>query len=153
MHLNLTEIHLFAHVTHKIPQFDWLLSAEVVPIKRSPLEADPIQCGTQHVQHHSELKFKSVKMPKAPNKSRVGEDNDTPLHGAINEAEAECHRQKLHQTIIDLKTSTTEPNIREIMGDFILSTKTCCEEVYPPQKCGRTESFTFHGRSLWPSDL
>ena len=26
-------IHPFAHITHKIPQFDWLLPAEVVPIK------------------------------------------------------------------------------------------------------------------------
>ena len=73
-------------------------------------------------------------MPKAPNKFGVGEDDDTPLHRAINEAEAERHQQKLHQTIIDLKTSAMEPDIREIMGNFILSTKTCCEEVYPPSK-------------------
>ena len=30
-------------------------------------------------------------MPKAPNKPGVGEDDDTPLHRAINEAEAERH--------------------------------------------------------------
>ena len=71
-------------------------------------------------------------MPKGQDKSSVEEEDVAPLHGAINEAEAERHRQKLHQTIIDLKTSATEPDIREIMGDFILSTKTCCEEVYPP---------------------
>ena len=82
-------------------------------------------------------------MPKAQRKSRVEEE--VPLHSTINEAEAERHRQKLHQTIIDLKMSATEPNIREIMGNFILSTKTCCEEVYPPRKCRHTESFTFNG--------
>ena len=80
------------------------------------------------------LNPKGVKMPKAPNKSSVGEDDDTPLHRAINKAEAEHYRQKLQQTIIDLKVSTAEPDIREIMGDFISATKTCCEEVYPPSK-------------------
>ena len=84
-------------------------------------------------------------MPKAQSKSRVEEEDVVPFHRVINKAEAEHHQQKLHQIIIDLKTSATEPDIREIMGDFILSTKTCCEEVYPPQKCRHTESFTFHG--------
>ena len=71
-------------------------------------------------------------MPKAHNKSRVGEEDDTFLHGAINKAEAKLHQQKLQQTIIDLKMSAAEPDIREIMGDFISATKVCCEEVYPP---------------------
>ena len=84
-------------------------------------------------------------MPMAPNKSGVGEDDDTPLHIAINKAEAKCHQKELHQTIINLKMSAAEPDIREIMGDFILSTKTCCEEVYPPRKCECTESSAFHG--------
>ena len=36
-------------------------------------------------------------MPKAHNKSRAGEEDDTSLHGAINEAEAKLHRQKLNK--------------------------------------------------------
>ena len=53
-------------------------------------------------------------------------------HRAINEEEAESHRQKLQKTITDLKANATETEIREIMGDFILATKLCCEEIYPP---------------------
>ena len=68
-------------------------------------------------------------MPKAQRKSRV-EEEDVPLHGAINEEEATRHWHKLEQTINDLKRSALE--IREIMGDFILSIKNCCEEIYPP---------------------
>ena len=64
----------------------------------------------------------------------MDKEDVVPPHGAINESEAERHRQKLQQMIIDLKTNATEPDIREIMGDFILATKTCCEEVYPPSE-------------------
>ena len=73
-------------------------------------------------------------MPKVHNKSGAGEEDDTSLHGAINEAKAKLHWQKLQQTIIDLKTSAAEPDIREIMEDFVSATKACCEEVYPPSK-------------------
>ena len=73
-------------------------------------------------------------MPKAHNKPGMDKEVVVPPHGAINEAEAERHRQKLQQTINDLKTNATDPEIREIMGDFILATKICCEEVYPPSE-------------------
>ena len=71
-------------------------------------------------------------MPKAHNKTGMDKEVVAPPQGAINEEEAECHRQKLQKTINDLKTNATEPKIREIMGDFILATKSCCEEIYPP---------------------
>ena len=32
----------------------------------------------------------------------------------------------------DLRKSTMEQNIREIMGDFMVAVKACCEEIYPP---------------------
>ena len=60
---------------------------------------------------------------KAHNKTSMDKEDVVPPHGAINKAEAECHRQKLQQTIINLKTNA---------NDFILATKTCCEEIYPP---------------------
>ena len=93
-------------------------------------------------------------MPKAHNKSGVGEEDDTSLHGAINEAETKLHWQKLQQTIIDLKMSAVEPDIREIMGDFISATKVCCEEIYPPppSRSGCTERVTLDGRPVWPSN-
>ena len=91
-------------------------------------------------------------MPKAHNKSGAREEDDTSLHGAINEAEAKLHPQKLQQTIIDLKTSAVESDIREIMGDFVSATKVCCEEVYPPPRSGCTESVTLDGRPIWPSN-
>ena len=71
-------------------------------------------------------------MPKAQRKSKVEEEEDVPLHSTINEEEAIRHQHKLEQTINDLKRSALEPEIREIMGDFILSIKNCCEEIYPP---------------------
>ena len=89
-------------------------------------------------------------MPKAHNKTGMDKEVVVPPHGAINKAEAERHRQKLQQTINDLKTNATEPEIREIMGDFILATKLCCEEVYspPPQKCRHKQSITLYWRPL-----
>ena len=71
-------------------------------------------------------------MPKVHNKTGMDKEVVAPPGGAINEEEAEHHRQKLQKTINDLKTNATEPEIREIMGDFILATKLCCEEIYPP---------------------
>ena len=68
-------------------------------------------------------------MPKAHNKLGMDKEVVVPPHRAINEAEAEHHRQKLQQTINDLKMNATETEIREIMGEFILATKICCEEV------------------------
>ena len=73
-----------------------------------------------------------LSMPKAHNKLGMDKEVAVPPHGAINKAEGERHRQKLPQTINDLKTNTSEPEIREIMGEFILATKICCEEIYPP---------------------
>ena len=69
-------------------------------------------------------------MPKA-NRGDSGDKSASP-HGAINGEEAEWHRQKLEKVIDDLKRRAKEPSIKEIMGDFVLSIKTCCEEIYPP---------------------
>ena len=71
-------------------------------------------------------------MPKA-NRGNSSDESAPPHHlRAINEEEAERHRQKLEEMIDDLRRSTMELSIREIMGDFVLSIKTCCEEIYPP---------------------
>ena len=59
-------------------------------------------------------------------------NESAPPPRAINEEEAEMHRQKLEKMIDDLRRSALEPSIREIMGDFVISIKTCCEEIYPP---------------------
>ena len=83
------------------------------------------------VQHHSEL-ILQTQNAQSTAKSREEEEDDVPLHGTINEEEARWHRHKLEQMINDLKRSALEPEIREIMGDFILSIKTCCKEIYPP---------------------
>ena len=69
-------------------------------------------------------------MPKA---HRDDDSNDQVLpHGTINEEEAERHRLRLEKVIDDLRRSAMEPSIREIMGNFMMSIKTCCEEIYPP---------------------
>ena len=32
----------------------------------------------------------------------------------------------------NLRKSAMEQNIREIMGDFMVAVKACCEEIHPP---------------------
>ena len=68
-------------------------------------------------------------MPKAHNKTDTDKEGEALPHGAINEEEAERHREKLQKTITDLKENATETEIKEIMEDFILATKLCCEEI------------------------
>ena len=85
----------------------------------------------RHVQHHSELIFQTInKMPKANRDD--DSDNQVPPHGTINEEEAEQHRLRLEKMMDDLRRSTMEENIREIMGDFVVAVKACCEKIYPP---------------------
>ena len=69
-------------------------------------------------------------MPKAHRDD--DSDNQVPPHSTINEEEAEQHRLRLEKMIEDLRRSTMEPSIREIMGNFVMSIEACCEEIYPP---------------------
>ena len=71
-------------------------------------------------------------MPKAHHKTDTDKEDMATTHGAINEEEAEHHREILQKAITDLKESATRTEIKEIMGDFITATKLCCEKIYPP---------------------
>ena len=55
-------------------------------------------------------------MPKANREE--DSDDEAPPHSTINEEEAEQYRLRLDKTIDDLRKSTMEQNIREIMGDL-----------------------------------
>ena len=71
-------------------------------------------------------------------------------HAAINEEEAEHHREMLQKAVEDLKESATGTEVKEIMGDFITAIKSCCEKIYPPpDKCRSKEGVIFNRRSLW----
>ena len=89
-------------------------------------------------------------MPKAQHKTDTDKEEMATSHGAINEEEAEHHREMLQKAIADLKESAMGTEIKEIMGDFITATKSCCEKIYPPPyKCRGKEGTAFHRRPLW----
>ena len=71
-------------------------------------------------------------MPKAHNKTDTDKEGMALPHGVVNEEEAEHHREMLQKAITDLKEDATGTEIKEIMEDFIMATKLCCEKIYPP---------------------
>ena len=71
-------------------------------------------------------------MPKAHHKTDMDKEGMALPHGAVNDEEAEHHREMLQKTVTDLKESATGPKLKKIMGDFIMATKLCCEKIYPP---------------------
>ena len=63
------------------------------------------------MQRHSELNFKTrkiVNMPKAQWKSREEEEDDVPLHGAINETEAKEYSLALDYIVIKMGSDIKE---------------------------------------------
>ena len=68
-------------------------------------------------------------MPKAHNKTDTDKEGMALPHGAVNEEEAKHPWEMLQKTITDLKENATGTEIKEIMGDFIMATKLCCEKI------------------------
>ena len=84
----------------------------------------------RHVQHHSELIFKSNKMPKAARKSSGEEVDDIPLHGTINEEEAKEYSRSLDNIIIKLGIDIKE-EVYDAMKEAILDYKQVITTLIP----------------------
>ena len=69
-------------------------------------------------------------MPKAQRKSREEEDNDTPLHGAINEAEARRYSLALDDIIIKMGTEIKN-EAPDAMKEAILAYKLEIKKLIP----------------------
>ena len=69
-------------------------------------------------------------MPKAPRKSREEEDDDTPLHGTINEVEARWYSLALDNIIIKMGTEIKN-EVHNAMGEAILAYKQEIEKLIP----------------------
>ena len=83
------------------------------------------------MQHHSELIFQTInKMPNAHRKSREEEDDDTPLHGTINEAEARQYSLALDDIIIKMGTEIKD-EVHDVMRGAILAYKQEIEKLIP----------------------
>ena len=69
-------------------------------------------------------------MPKAHRKSREEEDNDTPLHGTIKEAEARRYNLALDDIIIKMGTEIKD-EVHDTMREAILAYKQEIEKLIP----------------------
>ena len=69
-------------------------------------------------------------MPKAQRKSRKEEDDDTPLHGAINEAEARQYSLALDDIIIKMGTEIKE-EVQDAMKKAIVAYELEIEKPIP----------------------
>ena len=69
-------------------------------------------------------------MPKAQRKSREEEEDDTPLHGAINEAEVKQCSSALDDIIIKMGTDIKE-EAQDTMKKAILAYKVEIEKMIP----------------------